>query len=435
MKDRKIKIISLAAVIVAVLGLTIAFAAMSKVLNISSTGSMDTAIWDIHFKNVQFQSKSANASISGTPTPTNNDKGTTIEGLNVTLKQPGDYVTYTADIENEGDIDAEIQLVTPPSLTQRQEELFEFKVVYTGTNDELKQGDFLSSKSPNNVKHITITFKYKDITDKDKLPSTPEEISLSYSIKYVQSDKEETTTQQSGGSASEYGEEIASTTFGDGFTATYYGGTQVAKADTNSTGVKAMSYDNTLTDDVRYEGGTLVISGSGAIPDSADGGNVDLLLFLLNATTMEEVMANQDKYFDGNGYPLLKYKPTNLVLEEGITRVGNNTFEYSFYFITSINLPYGLLSIGNDAFVRTNLTSVIIPSSVISIGDNAFYNCTSLAEVYIGKNTNEIGSSAFSWLSNNSIIFVETQEVANLFNSNNYNSSTTQVIVDPTKFN
>ena len=49
-----------------------------RILNISSQGTMDTALWDIHFKNVQFQSKSANASISGTPPPSGNNKGITI---------------------------------------------------------------------------------------------------------------------------------------------------------------------------------------------------------------------------------------------------------------------------------------------------------------------------------------------------------------------
>ena len=98
-KQRKIKIIGIVALVVAVLGITIAFAALSRTLNVSGSGNIDRANWDIHFKNVTFLSKTQTASISGTPSPSNTDKGPTITGLNVTLKQPGDYVKYTADIK------------------------------------------------------------------------------------------------------------------------------------------------------------------------------------------------------------------------------------------------------------------------------------------------------------------------------------------------
>ena len=203
-KGRKVKIIGIVALVLGVLGLTIAFAALSKTLRINGSGNIDRANWDIHFKNVTFVSKSATAQTSGTPSPTNNEKGPTITGLNVTLKQPNDYVTYTADIKNEGDIDASIDVVTPPSLTDRQNELFTFKAEYTEEQSKgtkvIEHGDILRAGE---TKNITITFRYNDITDASKLPSSPEAINLTYSILYVQAFESSTTQAPSNPSSAD----------------------------------------------------------------------------------------------------------------------------------------------------------------------------------------------------------------------------------------
>ena len=194
-KRRKIKVITIVALVAGLLAITVAFAALSGTLKINGSGKMDPANWDIHFKNVKFVGKSETASTSGTPAPTNNDNGPTIEGLNVTLKQPNDYVTYTADIKNEGDIDASIDVVTPPNLTDRENELFTFEAEYTDVQDKgsklIEHGDMLRAGE---TKNITITFRYNDISDASKLPSTPETIELTYSILYVQA-FETTTTE------------------------------------------------------------------------------------------------------------------------------------------------------------------------------------------------------------------------------------------------
>ena len=49
-KQRKIKIISVAALIVAVLGLTVAFAALSQTLTINGAANVNTATWDVHLQ-------------------------------------------------------------------------------------------------------------------------------------------------------------------------------------------------------------------------------------------------------------------------------------------------------------------------------------------------------------------------------------------------
>lgn len=65
--------------------------------------------------------------------------------------------------------------------------------------------------------------------------------------------------------------------------------------------------------------------------------------------------------------------------------------------IKSINIPYGITQISDNALGRcTRLSSVIIPNSVTHIGYRAFYTCTSLKNIVIPDSVISIGEEAFS---------------------------------------
>ena len=70
-----------------------------------------------------------------------------------------------------------------------------------------------------------------------------------------------------------------------------------------------------------------------------------------------------------------KYKITSVVIDEGITSIGNNSFNWCNNF-TSVTIPNSVTSIGDNAFSRCqNLASITIPESVTSIGNYAFSGC------------------------------------------------------------
>lgn len=99
--------------------------------------------------------------------------------------------------------------------------------------------------------------------------------------------------------------------------------------------------------------------------------------------------------FDGldGGTPWMNYNIENLVIENGITEIG----EYAFAncHIGSVSLPETLETIGADAFYFTyNLTSVIIPASVESINTCAFNGC-GLSEITFLGNPPTMGYGAF----------------------------------------
>ena len=105
-KERKIKVLSVAALLVAVLGLTVAFAALSQTLTINGSATVNTASWDIHFKNLSTPTLTGGAAV--TTAPAIDTKGTTIGDYALKLTKPGDSVTYTFDVENKGTINAKI---------------------------------------------------------------------------------------------------------------------------------------------------------------------------------------------------------------------------------------------------------------------------------------------------------------------------------------
>ena len=79
--------------------------------------------------------------------------------------------------------------------------------------------------------------------------------------------------------------------------------------------------------------------------------------------------------------PWSGFKPSilSLVVEEGVTEIGENAF-LSCYNLASVTFPSTLESIGTNSFMECyNLTSVRIPSSLTSIGGDAFLSCNNLS--------------------------------------------------------
>ena len=79
---------------------------------------------------------------------------------------------------------------------------------------------------------------------------------------------------------------------------------------------------------------------------------------------------------------------TSLTLPAGITSIG----EYAFYGcsgLTSLNLPAGITEIGGYAFQGcSGLTSLNLPAGITKIGEEAFWGCSGLKEVRFCINDN-----------------------------------------------
>ena len=63
--------------------------------------------------------------------------------------------------------------------------------------------------------------------------------------------------------------------------------------------------------------------------------------------------------------------------------------------LTYFEVPYGVETIGREAFSGVELKTIVIPDSVKKIDNRAFKDCYTLERVVIGKNVVEIGQRAF----------------------------------------
>ena len=184
-KTRKIKIISLCALLVAVLGLTVAFAALSQTLTINGSAAVDAASWDIHFEKTSGKETEVKGAARFTE-PTLN--GTTIENFSATLTKPGDSVIYYFDIVNKGTIDAVVSSYNFPNAFKDcmaninkysycmnfdfnsdgdidavdrlvYITLFNYYLAYADTDESVGQGDTINAGE---TKHMKLVIEYKD---------------------------------------------------------------------------------------------------------------------------------------------------------------------------------------------------------------------------------------------------------------------------------
>jgi len=106
-KERRIKTLSLVALIVAVLGLTVAFAALSQTLTINGSASVNAATWDVHFENLSEPKITGDAAVIKMPTISENS--TYIGDFEISITKPGDAVEFETEMVNSGTISAKYE--------------------------------------------------------------------------------------------------------------------------------------------------------------------------------------------------------------------------------------------------------------------------------------------------------------------------------------
>lgn len=144
-----------------------------------------------------------------------------------------------------------------------------------------------------------------------------------------------------------------------------------AESDGTGTYAEEVPTSGTCGDNLTWtllEDGTLTISGVGAMTDYA---------------SLESPFRSNDKI-------------KKLVIEEGITSIGENAFQLCTG-LTEIHIPEGVTSIGKYAFYWcAKLSSIHIPKSISSIGGSAFEGCDNLVEVSIPEGVTSIEQYTFS---------------------------------------
>ena len=194
-RTRNIILIVLA---VCLIGITVAYATLSQNLNISGVAKVDKTKWSIHFANVQTPKVEGQATGGKAVLNSESTVLTISEG---TLSAPGDKITYTFDVINEGDLPAEVETTLTQMESCKAENgsdvsIFCNKIgldlVYADTKEKVQKSDRLLSGETKTL-NLIITY------DKDKLlttlPTSPITLSnITSTINYTMLTKEKSDT-------------------------------------------------------------------------------------------------------------------------------------------------------------------------------------------------------------------------------------------------
>lgn len=191
LRNRRKKTSLVIALLIAILSMSIVFAAMSTTLQIRGAGTVNASDWSIKFENLAPVTLTGAAVETQTPQIVDD---TEIGTYNVTLKRPGDVVTYNFDVHNYGTLDAVIERLNIPVpvctglATDDEQKVADAEIVSEGLTysltysdgTELQVGDELKAGE---VRSLILTLRF----DGDKLPSAQVQIGgLGISIVYSQ---------------------------------------------------------------------------------------------------------------------------------------------------------------------------------------------------------------------------------------------------------
>lgn len=183
MKDNKKVLYGLVALalVLSVVGISIGFAAMSTDLTINGSAEVVPASWDIKFKDLSSPTIAGDAEVTTAPTITSD---THIGNYAVKLTKPGDSVTYTFKVANDGTIDAKLTdfIKATPTFTGTGatasadativQNNFEYTVTYSDDTAITKDTDELDAES---YKTVKLVVGYK--ADATELPTNTVTIS------------------------------------------------------------------------------------------------------------------------------------------------------------------------------------------------------------------------------------------------------------------
>ena len=136
-----------------------------------------------------------------------------------------------------------------------------------------------------------------------------------------------------------------------------------------------------------YEDGTLNISGTGAMKNYIYGNNKSPARLNLSVTSIviEEGVTSVGDYAFENCDNL-----TSITIPGNVESIGESAF-YNCDNLTDVTLQDGVKSIGDATFIWcNNLTNIVFPNSITSIGDWAFKDCTSLTSIKIPSSVTSI---------------------------------------------
>lgn len=189
MRNSNSKMMSVIALVIAVVGLSIGFAALQTQLTVNGTAEVTGGSkWDVKFVTGSLNKVETGSATGTAPTIA----ATSVTGFKATLLKPGDKVSYYFQVTNAGSFDAKIDSITigePVCSTAAFCNNLKYTFAYTTANDGVAgvapaTGDTLAK---NETKWLVLSVEYLSTADASTLPTEKVTVSgLTATINYVQ---------------------------------------------------------------------------------------------------------------------------------------------------------------------------------------------------------------------------------------------------------
>ena len=177
MSNKKTKGIMLLLVIAVIL-MTVGFAAFAQRLNITGNVTVKGKPWNVHY-------------VSGTVTPTTGSVTATSATVSntdfeftVTLEKPGDFYEATITVVNEGSITAYLRSLTMSSVSAHSNYL-SYTVTYNGTTYNATNANITGvSLAPSGTHPVKVRVEYLEPQDQANLPTSDVSVTVTGNLDY-----------------------------------------------------------------------------------------------------------------------------------------------------------------------------------------------------------------------------------------------------------
>ena len=176
---------------VAVLMMSVGFAATAYTQNLNINGSNATikaAKWSVHFDEDASKYAESTGSVAAT---THSVTGTTFT-FDVTLAKPGDFYEATVHAVNDGTFNAALQSITMGGVSAEQAKFVSYSITYnngttyTATNDSITG---ITLPATNGDHPVKVRVEYLQPADENDLPTTADvPLTLTATLNYEQAD-------------------------------------------------------------------------------------------------------------------------------------------------------------------------------------------------------------------------------------------------------
>lgn len=166
---------------VAIVIMSVGFAAFSANLNINGTAQVSSSSWRVEFDESTY--KETEGSVSPTSDPTINTTSMTYQ---VTLAKPTDFYEFTIDVKNLGTFDAQLKSITMTDISEHANYL-KYTVTYGGTEYTKTTSNLsIPLTAGSGVEEVKVRVEYIQPSDSSLLPSEAKTVTLSTSLDYQQ---------------------------------------------------------------------------------------------------------------------------------------------------------------------------------------------------------------------------------------------------------